>query len=182
MLRFLVAVDGSAHAGRAVDRLLKQLGFYKERPEIHLLNVQLPLPGDVTMFIPPRQIEKFHQKEGLKALASARAKLDGANVPYVFHIRVGDPASVIANYANEQSCDQIVMGTRGMGSVAGLVFGSVATKVVHSIRGAGAVSAGCMIKTSRTHCATNKYAINPIPSSATSTFRNLGSTRLCLRE
>ena len=46
------------------------------------------------------------------------------------HIGIGEPAHVIAHYANEKAIDQIVMGTRGLGSVAGLVMGSVTTKVL----------------------------------------------------
>jgi nucleotide-binding universal stress UspA family protein len=43
----------------------------------------------------------------------------------------GDPADVIARRAQELGCDAIVMGSRGMGRIANLVIGSVATKVVH---------------------------------------------------
>ncbi|MCJ9712965.1 universal stress protein, partial [Bordetella hinzii] len=31
----------------------------------------------------------------------------------------------------EKQCDRIVMGTRGLGAVGGLVLGSVAQKVIH---------------------------------------------------
>ena len=40
-------------------------------------------------------------------------------------------AEVICRYAKEKGCDQIFMGTRGLGSVSSLVLGSVATKVIH---------------------------------------------------
>jgi len=33
--------------------------------------------------------------------------------------------------AEERGCDQIVMGTHGRGTIAGLLIGSVATKVLH---------------------------------------------------
>jgi nucleotide-binding universal stress UspA family protein len=46
-------------------------------------------------------------------------------------VRIGAAAEVIVAYAAEQGCDAIVMGTRGMGAVAGVVMGSVAQKVVH---------------------------------------------------
>ena len=47
------------------------------------------------------------------------------------HLVIGDPATAIVKLARRLNCDLIVMGTRGMGKVAGLVLGSVATKVVH---------------------------------------------------
>lgn len=130
MLRILVAVDGSESSDRAVSHLLKKLGWYKEGAEIHLLNVQSALPTDVSRFISAEQLEGFHRERGEEALASARGILDGAKVAYLTHIGIGEPAHVIAHYANERKIDQIVMGTRGLGSVAGLVMGSVTTKVL----------------------------------------------------
>lgn len=131
MPRFLVPVDGSETSLRAVDQLLKKLQWYKEPVDIHVLNVQYPLHGDVSMFVGKDQIREFHHDEGLKALASAREKLDARGVKYVHHIAIGDPAQVIAQYAREQKVDQVFMGTRGLGSVAGLIMGSVAAKVIH---------------------------------------------------
>ncbi len=130
MLRILVAVDGSESSDRAVSHLLKKLGWFKDDPEIHLLNVQASLPVDVSRFITAEQLETFHRERGEESLKSARAILDGAKVRYVTHIGIGEPAHVIAHYANERQIDQIVMGTRGLGSVAGLVMGSVTTKVL----------------------------------------------------
>jgi nucleotide-binding universal stress UspA family protein len=131
MFRILVPVDGSDTSSRAVDHLLKKLGWYKSTIEVHLLNVQHPLHGDVAMFLSAEQIERFHHDEGIKALAAARAKLDAAKVPYLFHVGVGDPAHVIVHYAKEKDCQQIFMGTRGHGTVAGLLMGSVTIKIIH---------------------------------------------------
>jgi len=131
MLRFLVPVDGSETSLRAIDRLIKKLACYKEDVEVHLINVQPSLHGDVSMFVDKEQIRQFHHDEGVKALAAARDKLDARGVNYLFHIAIGDPANVIAHYAREQEMDQIFMGTRGLGSVGSLLLGSVATKVLH---------------------------------------------------
>ena len=76
-------------------------------------------------------LQQFYQDEGLAALKSARDRLDAARIPYTFHIGIGEPAEIIAQYAREKECDQIIMGTRGLGSVGGLLLGSVAMKVLH---------------------------------------------------
>jgi nucleotide-binding universal stress UspA family protein len=130
MFRMLIAVDGSESSDRAVNHLVKKLAWYKEKVEIHLLNVQAALPSDVSRFISAEQLQAFHHEQGHAALASARAILDAASIAYVTHIGVGEPAHVIAQYAKEKAIEQIVMGTRGLGTVAGLVMGSVTTKVL----------------------------------------------------
>ena len=133
MLKFLVAVDGSEPSGRAIDHLIRQVGVLKEPPEIHLLNVQHPLPygSRVSSVVGHDKIAQFHREEGMVALKTAMRKLDAAGIKYHHHIGVGVEAEIICQYAKEKGCDQIIMGTRGLGSVSNLVLGSVATKVIH---------------------------------------------------
>lgn len=132
MPKILVAVDGSENSGRVVDFLLKTKGWYKDAVEVQLLNVQMPVAGvNVKMFISQESLNEYYRDEGTAALKQARAKLDGAGVAHAHHIGVGDPAEVIVEYAKAKGCDQIMMGSRGLGSVSGLVLGSVATKVLH---------------------------------------------------
>jgi len=131
MLKVLVPVDGSEAALRAVSHLAKIASWYRDPLEIHLLNVQYPLHGDVRVFLDDEQVQGFHHEEGLKALEAARGVLDAAALRYLFHVGVGDPAAVIAEYAREKGCDQIVMGSQGRSALAGLLMGSVATKVIH---------------------------------------------------
>jgi nucleotide-binding universal stress UspA family protein len=133
MLKLLVPVDGSESSSRAVNHLIKKLGWFKDGAEIHLLNVQHPIPygNRVSSVIGHDKLAQFHQEEGMAALKNAMKKLDAAKLKYHYHIGVGEAAEVICQYAKDKGCDQIFMGTRGLGSVSGLVLGSVATKVIH---------------------------------------------------
>ena len=54
-----------------------------------------------------------------------------AGVNFTTAVLIGDVPKVLANYAEENGCDGIVMGTRGMGAIGNLVLGSIATKVIH---------------------------------------------------
>ena len=127
----LVPVDGSEASGRALDGLINQFGLYKDGVAIHLLNVQRALSSRAAAHIAGDAVPDYHREQGVAELAPARARLDAAKIPYQHHIAVGEPAEVIARYAKEQGCDQIVMGTRGMSSVSNLLLGSVATQVIH---------------------------------------------------
>ena len=133
MLKWLVPVDGSESAVRAVSDMIDKLQWFKQPIEIHLLNVQHPMPygNRVTAAVGHDKVAEYHHEEGLAALQPTRAKLDAAGVKYVFHIGVGDAAETIVSYAKDKGCHQIVMGTRGLGSVSNMIMGSVATKVIH---------------------------------------------------
>ena len=132
MLKILVLADGSESASRAVRYAITQIPLYKEPLEIHLLNVQLPIAsGNVRKFFSHEAINSYYQDEGVAALAPARKLLDEAGVAYHHHIGVGDVAETVARYAKEKQCSQIVMGARGMGGIANMLLGSVATKVIH---------------------------------------------------
>lgn len=131
MLRVLVLIDGSENSIRVVNFVLKQVSVMKEPLDIHLLNVQHPLPG--TIIGVSEQAKQFHNEEGVAALAGARKLLDDAKVKYSHHVSVGDVASTVAQAVTDLKCDQVIMGTRGMGSVGNMLMGSVATKVLHVV-------------------------------------------------
>ncbi|HEX8873563.1 MAG TPA: universal stress protein [Nitrosospira sp.] len=128
--KFLVAVDGSSASNKAVSGFINLLDWYKEIPEIHLLNVQLPERGNVPLFIDKESIDLYHREEGMKDLQQARELLSQAGIECHIHITVGDPADMILRYAQEMNCDQIIIGPRGLGVVKHLFLGSVASKVM----------------------------------------------------
>ncbi len=131
MLKVLVPVDGSDNALRAVRHVASVESTCREAGEICLLNVQPPVAsGVVRMFVSKGDLKGYYQEEGEKALAAAREELSKAGVAFKAEVRVGEMAETIARYAREQGCGLIAMGTRGLGSVANLLLGSVATKVI----------------------------------------------------
>lgn len=130
MLKILLPVDGSENSSKTVADFIQLLDWYKEEPEFHLLNVQYPLDGNVSLFINQTDIKQYHQEEALKSLQNTRDLLDQAGISYQYHIIVGDPAEMIVRFATEKQYDQIIMGPRGNGGVKGLLLGSVTNKVM----------------------------------------------------
>ncbi len=132
MLKVLVPVDGSKNSERAVAYAIGFIANSKAPVELHLLNVQLPIvSGGVRMFFKREDIEAYYQDSGQEALRAVRERLDQAGQGYVQQVRVGPLGETIGDYVKEQGCDHIVMGTRGLSAVSGMVLGSVATKVIH---------------------------------------------------
>ncbi len=133
MYKILVPIDGSKNALRAVAHAA---ALVRGHPKgiIHLVNVQPALPGAVTTFVGKGMVDRFHREEAAKALAAAQRLLDKAGVAYKAHVGIGAPGAAIATFVEKLDCDQVVMGTRGLGAALGLVLGSVANAVVYRVR------------------------------------------------
>jgi nucleotide-binding universal stress UspA family protein len=131
MRKVLVPVDGSPNSDRAVRHVV-ELARNNPALEICLLNVQPEIDDwQVRRFLKKEEVEAMEESKGGDALQSARALLDAAGVRYTPMVLIGPVAETIARTALEQDCDGIVMGTRGLGAVAGMLLGSVTSKVIH---------------------------------------------------
>ena len=130
--RILLPVDASDAAARAVEHVLKIRGRHPapESLDIHLINVQREVTGDISQFIAQQTLQDYHLENSVKALARARKLLEDAGVKFSEHKLVGKPWDVISEYASAHLCDLIVMGSRGLGTHTGALLGSVALGVV----------------------------------------------------
>ena len=133
-MKILIPVDGSDNALRAVEHVIANIPTFKDKPELLLLNVQWNIAtGNVKMFINQQTIDDYYREQGMEALKAARSSLDASDIPYKYHISIGTPAEAIAQYAQEQAVDQVVMGRQGQGGVQALLLGSVVNKVLHLV-------------------------------------------------
>ncbi|HEY0526795.1 MAG TPA: universal stress protein [Stellaceae bacterium] len=132
MLRLLLPVDGSEDSLEAVRYAA---GFAaaigSAGCEVHLLNVQPPLPPAVRRFIGREDARAFFEEEGRKVLEPAEAILKDAGVAHEAHIAVGNVEQTIVDYAGEHGCDQIVMRMRNQSPIEGLLLGSTTLKVLN---------------------------------------------------
>lgn len=131
MLKVLLTIDGSKSSERAVKHLIHWVKS-SHPMDIHLLNVQPPImSGEISLIATAKTVENLHHDKGEKTAESARALLDDAGIQYSFRIEFGSVAETIAQYARDNQCETIIMGTRGMGAMGNLILGSVSTKVIH---------------------------------------------------
>lgn len=119
---WLIAVDSSDNALRAVAHATRQTAAM-QACSLHLIHVQPWLSKEAAdSELAPR---------ALGCTARARATLDAAGLPWRLHIVLGDPAHCIIDHANRLGAAGIVIGSRGLNAVEGLLLGSVAYKVMH---------------------------------------------------
>lgn len=132
-MKFLVAVDGSPASLRAVN-LAIEFTTVRQQASLILLNVQdFAMVGPNTGLMTAAWIEE--QEEGVveEALRGSVAACEAAGVPFRVRSERGAPAETIDKIAREENVDHIIMGTRGLGSIRGLLVGSVATHVLHLV-------------------------------------------------
>ena len=133
MIKLLLPVDGSDSSSRATRTLLATLDWYKERPDVDLLAVHLPVPHvpHMGVVVSKEMVARYYDEECDKMLAPSKALLDAAGVSYRIHKLTGPIAETIVAQAKASGSDMIYMGTRGMSALANMALGSVATRVLH---------------------------------------------------
>jgi nucleotide-binding universal stress UspA family protein len=132
MHKLLVPVDESDNATRALQyaiRLSKECGPL----ELYLVNAHEPpfVYGEIAVYITEEKARELQRRHSEDILRPAIEMAKAAGVKFTSEVLIGNVPKVLAQYAEEKGCDGIVMGTRGMGAIANLVMGSVATKVIH---------------------------------------------------
>lgn len=132
MKKILIPCDGSDNALRAV-RYAASVAKERTDVELELLNVQDPMQLGTHATRSVQEIEQMQAGEANRILQPARQLLDAEQVPYHVRCRVGSPAGEIAQHVYETHCDAVIMGTRGLGPIASVMIGSVATRVIHLV-------------------------------------------------
>lgn len=143
----LVPVDGSAHAEKALGvaaELARSGGA-----TLHLLNVSEAASDNIGILVggstePMSEVEREKLAEGVRKAAQqvidrAKSAVDLAGLEVKELVRQGRPGERIIEAAEELDADAIVMGSRGMSDLRGMVVGSVSHRVSHT--------AGCTVIT-----------------------------------
>lgn len=135
--QILVPVDGSEHAFRALH---VACGLAKlENKRLRLLHVvpDTEIPEGLKRFARvehvrdnPATLYENAVAENILGEARGRARDDGIE-DVECSVEHGDASRGILEVASRGDIDTIVMGTRGLGELRGLVIGSVAHKVTH---------------------------------------------------
>ncbi|MCK0714065.1 universal stress protein [Chromohalobacter sarecensis] len=132
----VVPVDGSEAASTALDIACTLASANGAR--LHILHIPQSLAhetllvwgvGAVPMEASTEQLERTG-RQLLDAATQAARERGITNVEGSLH--QGDPARVITAQAKALDADAIVMGSRGLSDIAGLVVGSVSHKVSHT--------------------------------------------------
>lgn len=135
----LVAIDGSKPSSNALAAAAELSAKFGAK--LHVVHVvremQVPLnPGLMDAY------EKLHRQRhdllnaaGEQLVNQAKRSLEAKGIDAVeTDIGSGDPASAIVDYADRNKVDLIVIGSRGLGQIEGMLMGSVSRKVSNTTK------------------------------------------------
>jgi nucleotide-binding universal stress UspA family protein len=129
-MKILIPVDGSEYSKRAVDHLFDYRAVFELNSKITLLHVLRPVAKFVSAAVRPEVIEENNAEEVEKAMGWARKRFADSRAPFEQAVEFGDPSEKIVEFAQRGSFDMIIMGSRGHGSVPGMLIGSTTFKVL----------------------------------------------------
>ncbi|MFN8413539.1 MAG: universal stress protein [Anaerolineales bacterium] len=126
--KILLAVDGSEHALHAA-RIAAEMARGMKPKELRVVVAYDTIP----MYLgePNMQFAIDSRKTEAEEVLQAAIKEIG-QIPSEIHTEIieGSPAEAIIDVANTRESKLIIMGSRGLGRLAGLLLGSTSQKVV----------------------------------------------------
>jgi nucleotide-binding universal stress UspA family protein len=136
--KILVTLDGSEMA-ESVLPYVKWFTQVSDVNEIILLRVVEPfrMAGGLEAQVMPEDKTLIEQDAAViarKYLRKIAARFEGGKVKLSPVVRVGKPASTIAEYVGKSDVDLIIMATHGYSGIHRWVSGSVADEIVHAAR------------------------------------------------
>jgi len=125
----LLPVDGTPRSMRTAESAVFMARSFDAR--LILIYVRPKVPDFIGKAYHHEALQKL-MENAERILHPYRDYLRSTETRFEELILEGDPSSVIVGAAKEHKVDLIVMGTRGLTDLAGVVIGSVSHKVLHA--------------------------------------------------
>lgn len=126
--RILVPIDGTEHSWRALEYACELVSY--TRGSLVIMTV---VSGRMKQHIVEFGSDCLYVQMGDEVLDAAHAVLSGKNIDCTYLLENdNDIAESILRAADEQECDGIVLGSRGMGVLEGLFRNSVSSVIVEN--------------------------------------------------
>jgi nucleotide-binding universal stress UspA family protein len=134
MAGIIVGVDGSDHSRRALGWAMREAVLRQAPLTVTTVRPALVRPATGVLWAVPAYSESGSnldfERKPIQEFADKAASEIGGPVPAVtVSVTTGDAAEELVKASRD--ADMLVVGSRGSGGFAGLVMGSVSSKVIH---------------------------------------------------
>ena len=133
MFKYLLAVDESENATRAAHYLANLTRLRKDLDitVVHVVNFKKEINKIANSSTEISEIEKEAIERGWQILDEQTADFDKLGVAIKKQLINGNPGNKITEFAKLNDFTHIVLGSRGLTNLQGLVMGSVSHRVLH---------------------------------------------------
>ena len=125
--RILLALDGSPHTEEA-PKYARDLAS-RDGAQVIVVHAFAPVPSYLGDPWQDRAVAR-HVAAGNQIAMDAAQTLQEAGLDVIVEVLEGPPADAVLRVADVRQCDLIVMGSRGHGTLASLLLGSVSHRVL----------------------------------------------------
>jgi nucleotide-binding universal stress UspA family protein len=129
-MKILAAVDGSPYTKRMLAYLAAHDEWLGAHHDYTIAHSVPAVPPRAAAVLDKALVKSYYDDEAEKVFKPIRAFFDRQGIKASFVAKVGPPADALVALATKGRYDLIIMGSHGHGSLAKLVLGSVANKVL----------------------------------------------------
>lgn len=126
--RILVAVDGSNFSEKVIQEAIEYARLFKA--EVVFVYCHKKYPRLMKQPYRDHMISEIRD-ETMETVKPYLAQLEQADIPYVERLLETPAGVTIAETAENENCDLIIMGSRGLSNLQGLIVGSTTNRVLH---------------------------------------------------
>jgi nucleotide-binding universal stress UspA family protein len=127
--RILTTVDGSFRSQQVVEKAAEMAETFHAK--IILLHVRQKVP-DILGDPYYQKVLDQYMANAERTVAPLKQRLEADGIDHEVLILEGDPTQAILDAAEDERCELIVMGTRGLSDFMGMALGSVSHKVLQA--------------------------------------------------
>lgn len=140
MYKILLATDGSPTSMKALEYVAKIA--IPLQAEVTVLSVAQEVPilrGHEGISFTQTAIFEKNIAEGMRSMATnavnmAQSIFKEKGIEVITKVKTGNSADVIVHEADDGGYDLLVIGSRGLGGIKGMLLGSVSGKVVNRVQ------------------------------------------------
>jgi nucleotide-binding universal stress UspA family protein len=129
-MNILLAADGSTYTKRMLAYVAAHEDWLGAHHRYVVVTAVPGIPQRAAAALGRDIVKGYYDDEAEKVFKPIRSFFKGRGIEAEFVSKVGPAADVIAKLASKGSFDLLMMGSHGHGSIANVVMGSVATKVI----------------------------------------------------